>query len=168
MRPAAFFDRDGVLNVDRGYVYQPEQFEWIAGAREAVRRLNELDYLVFVVTNQAGIARGYYTEETFRRFTRWIDEQFRAAGAHLDAVYYCPHHPTKGKGKYAITCSCRKPAPGLLLQALAEWDVDRRGSFLIGDKQSDLAAAAAAGIRAVYFEGGNLLDCVASCTKGDS
>jgi D-glycero-D-manno-heptose 1,7-bisphosphate phosphatase len=159
-KPAVFLDRDGVLNVDKGYVYRPEDFEWVEGAPEAVKWLNDHGYLVIVVTNQAGIARGYYTEGDFLRLTEWANEELRLRGAHLDAVYYCPHHPTEGIGPYRCACCCRKPGPGLLQQALAEWDIDTTRSLMIGDKESDLQAADAVGVRGVLFSGGNLLDFV--------
>jgi D-glycero-D-manno-heptose 1,7-bisphosphate phosphatase len=159
-KPAAFLDRDGVLNEERNYVYRPQEFAWMPEAPEAVRWLNEAGYLVVVVTNQSGIARGYYGEDDFLRFTDWIQEQLQAQGAHIDATYYCPHHPTEGQGPYRRPCECRKPGPALLRQALAEWEIDLAGSFAVGDKESDLEAARAAGVAAVRFQGGSLLNCV--------
>lgn len=153
-------DRDGTVNVDRGWVHRPEDFSWIDGAREAIRWANDRDILVCVITNQAGIARGYYTEEEFRTLTAWIERELAAYGAHIDATYYCPHHPTEGVGKYRRECHCRKPAPGLIERALAEWGFDPARSVMIGDAENDMRAAAAAGIRAVRFSGGSLLDCV--------
>lgn len=158
LKPAVFLDRDGVLNKDYGYVHTPEGFTWVEGAVEAVKWLNDNGYLVIVVTNQAGIARGYYTEEEFLAFTNWVNEQLRKAGAHIDATYYCPHHPTEGCGRYKKSCDCRKPAPGLINRALAEWDIDKRQSIMIGDKETDLLAAMAAGIRGTLFTGGNFFD----------
>jgi D-glycero-D-manno-heptose 1,7-bisphosphate phosphatase len=160
MRPALLLDRDGTLNVDRGWVHRPDDFCWIEGAREAIRWANDREVLVFVITNQAGIARGYYTEEEFHAFTAWIDRELAACGAHIDGTYYCPHHPTEGRGEYRRQCHCRKPAPGLIERARAEWQFDPARSVMIGDAEHDMKAAVAAGIRAVRFSGGSLLECV--------
>jgi D-glycero-D-manno-heptose 1,7-bisphosphate phosphatase len=146
-----------VLNVEGNHVFRPTEFEWIAGAPAAVKWLNDHGYLAIVVTNQAGIGRGLYTEAEFLEFTRWINEQLGQVGAHIDATYYCPHHPSEAVGPYRVACECRKPAAGLLRRALAEWEVDATRSLMIGDSTSDLLAAEAVGIRAVLFPGGNLL-----------
>ncbi|MGB9905279.1 MAG: D-glycero-alpha-D-manno-heptose-1,7-bisphosphate 7-phosphatase, partial [Desulfotomaculales bacterium] len=156
-KPAVFLDRDGVLNVDRGYVHRPEDFVWTEGAPEAVKWLNDRGYLVIVVTNQAGIARGYYTEDNFRVFTDWVQGELRSRGAHLDAVYFCPHHPVEGREPYRRECDCRKPAPGLIRRALEEWDIDLSRSLMIDDREENLAAARAVGIRGAVFRGGSLL-----------
>lgn len=157
-KPAVFFDRDGVLNVDHGYVHRPDQWDWIQGAREAVKLCNDLGYLVFVVTNQSGIGRGYYTEEQFLEFMRWVELEFREHGGHLDAVYHCSHHPSEANDAYRQICGCRKPEPGLINQALSEWKVDRTHSLLVGDSHKDIDAATAAGIAARLFQGGDLFD----------
>lgn len=162
-RPAVFLDRDGVLNKDGGYVHRPDQIEWIDGSARAIARLNDAGYFVFVVTNQAGVARGYYDEETVQTLHRWINGRLAGSAAHVDAFYYCPHHPTEGEGAYLQACKCRKPAPGMLLQAMAEWPVDRTDSFLIGDKASDLEAADAAGLPSFLFPGGDLDRFVSAC-----
>lgn len=155
-KPAVFLDRDGVLNVDTGYVHRPEEFIWVEGAKEAIKYLNDQGYLVIVVTNQAGVARGYYTERDVHHLHTWINEELALVGAHIDAFYYCPHHAQAGKGAYAVDCGCRKPAPGLLLRALQEWEIDIDKSFMVGDKLSDLEAAEGAGIKGYLFQGGNL------------
>ena len=155
-KPAVFFDRDGVLNDDVGYVHAPEQFRWMPGAREAVKAANDAGSLAIVVTNQAGIGRGYYTEADFEAFSRWIEVQLAEIGAHLDATYFCPHHPEAALPPYLVACDCRKPKPGMILQAAADWDVDLERSVLIGDKDSDMAAAEAAGVRAVRYLGGDV------------
>jgi len=155
-RPAAFLDRDGVLNVDKNYVCRLEDFEWIAGAKQAIKRLNDIGYLVIVVTNQAGVARGYYREDDVRALHGAIAEQLRHEGAHVDAFYYCPHHADGIVEPYARECDNRKPKPGMILRAMREWPVRRAGSFLIGDKQSDIEAGRRAGIPAHLFRGGNL------------
>ena len=113
-----------------------------------------------MITNQAGIARGLYTEEEFHALTAWIDGELAAFGAHIDATYYCPHHPTEGRNEYRRRCSCRKPAPGLILRALDEWGFDPVRSVMVGDREHDMMAARAAGLRAARFTGANLLDCV--------
>jgi len=155
---AIFIDRDGTLNVDRNYVNSPERFEWIAGAPEAVKWLNDHGYLVIVITNQAGIAHGYYSEQEFRQFSDWINDCLAEHGAHIDAVYYCPHHPEHGNGDYKRICDCRKPGSGMIEAALGDWDIDPSRSLMIGDKDSDVQAAHAAGIRGELFDGGNLID----------
>lgn len=166
-RAAVFFDRDGVINEDLGYVWRPDQFRFLPGAVEALRWLNQHGWLAIVVTNQSGIGRGYYSEEDFLRLTQWIDQRLREQGAHVDATYFCPHHPTAARPPYRIQCQCRKPAPGMILQAIAEWNIDPRRSVLIGNSQRDLQAATAAGVPAVLYQGGSLLECVLrACQPG--
>lgn len=155
-RRAAFFDRDGVLNEDIGFAHRPDQITWMPGAREAVKRLNDAGFLVFVVTNQGGVARGLYSEEHVRTLHRWMQEELRAVGAHVDAFYHCPHHPDHGEPPYRTDCRCRKPEPGMLLQAMAEWPVEPQGSFLIGDRETDVQAAQRAGIEGTLYRGGDL------------
>lgn len=150
-RPAAFLDRDGVLNVDHGYTHRPEQLEWIEGAAEAVRLLNEAGYYVFVITNQSGIARGYYDKTAVESFHAHMRDDLVAHGARIDAFYYCPHHPEGIIKQLAVQCRCRKPGPGMLEQAAREWPIDTGASFLIGDKDDDLAAAATFKIRGIKF-----------------
>lgn len=150
MRRAIFFDRDGVLNVNHGYVHRFEEFDWIDGAREAILMANQNNILVVVVTNQSGIAQGMYDEAAFHRLMDAVREDLSTIGAHLDAVYFCPH--------YVGDCDCRKPKPGMILQAQREWDIDLGQSILIGDSETDLQAADAAGVRSVRFTGGNVLE----------
>jgi D-glycero-D-manno-heptose 1,7-bisphosphate phosphatase len=159
-RPAAFLDRDGVLNEDTGYVYRHDQLRWVDQAAEAVRHLNDAGYLVFVVTNQAGIARGLYEEEHVHALHGWMREQLGRQGAHIDAIEYCPYHPEGLIERYRRVSELRKPGPGMIKKLLAEWPVDLSQSFLIGDRETDLQAAAAAGIRSHLFAGGNLLEFV--------
>jgi D,D-heptose 1,7-bisphosphate phosphatase len=155
-RPAVFFDRDGVLNHDLGYTYRPEDLRLIDGAAETIRRCNRSGRYVFVVTNQSGVARGLYTIEAVRAFHAAMQRQLRRAGAHIDGLYICPHHPEGTVDAYRRECECRKPGPGMLRQAIAEWPVDVEASVMIGDRPSDMAAAAACGIRGFQFGGGNL------------
>lgn len=142
MRRAAFFDRDGTINVDFGHVYRPEDMEFVLGTPELIRRYNDKNIPVLVVTNQAGIAKGLYTEAQMWAFHEYMNQRLRLDwGAHIDAFYFCPHHPD-----YTGPCACRKPAPGLLLQAAQEWDVDLSASVMYGDKESDRLAAEWAGV----------------------
>jgi len=161
-RPAAFLDRDGVLNVDHGYAYRSDQLEWVAGAPQAVRLLNKAGFLVFVVTNQSGVARGYYTEADVIQLHAHMQDVLKAQGAHIDAFFYCPHHPEGAVKKFAVLCDCRKPGTGMLEQAAREWPIDLGRSFLIGDRDNDMAAAAAFNIRGIKFNAAaeTLLDLV--------
>lgn len=164
VRKAVFFDRDGVLNVDKAYLYKIEELEWVDGAVEAVAYLTRLGYLVFVVTNQSGIARGYYTVAEMEMLHRHMAAEIAAGGGKIEKFYYCPHLPTGTVTEYAVDCDCRKPKPGLILQALQEYAVDMEKSFLIGDKKRDVEAAEAAGIKGYLFEQGDLLDFVKRIT----
>ena len=155
-RPAAFLDRDGVLIMDDGYPYDPAKVTWIPGAAAAVKRLNDLGYYVFVVTNQAGVARGYFNEHQLKRLHEWMAMELAAQGAHVDAWEFCPHHPAYGEGEYRLDCYRRKPKPGMITDLLAKWPIEVTHSFLVGDKPSDLEAAAAAGISSSLFSGGSL------------
>lgn len=155
---AVFFDRDGVFNEDHGYLYRIEDLHWIAGAREAVALLTKLGYKIFVVTNQSGIARGYYTIADVEKLHGYMQQEFNKQGGRITRFYYCPHHPTKGVvAEYSKECSCRKPKPGMLLQAFAEYDLDKSQCFMVGDMPKDLEAAKGAGIAGYQFTGGNLL-----------
>lgn len=145
-RPAAFLDRDGVINLDHGYVVRREDFAWVPGVREAAAQLHRAGFALVVVTNQSGIGRGMYSEAEFFALTEWMQAEFASAGAPLSGVYFCPHHPTDAVGAFRTQCACRKPAPGMLLSAAGELDLDLGRSILFGDKVSDLQAAAAAGV----------------------
>jgi D-glycero-D-manno-heptose 1,7-bisphosphate phosphatase len=155
-RPALFLDRDGVLNVDRGYVHRIEDFEWIAGAPEAVAAFNRRGWWVIVVTNQSGVARGLYTEDDMERLHAHMQAELAARGARLDRIYHCPFHEDGLIERYRRDSFDRKPRPGMLLRAMADFPVDRSRSFLIGDKQADVEAAQAAGIEGFLFAGGDL------------
>lgn len=146
VRRAAFLDRDGVVNVDRGYVCRREDFVFVVGVLEGARRLHELGFALVVVTNQSGIGRGLYDVDAYDELTAWMTTEFGAAGAPLAGVYYCPHHPTDALGEYRRACDCRKPAPGMLLTAARDLDLDLGRSSLFGDRESDLLAARAAGV----------------------
>lgn len=157
LRPALFLDRDGVLNEDRGYVYRWEDFRWIAGAREAVAAFNRAGWLVIVVTNQSGVGRGYYAEADVHALHARMQEDLAVDGAHIDAFYHAPQHPEAPVEAYRHPDPpLRKPNPGMILQALEDWPIDREASVLVGDKGSDLEAARRAGVRGVLFAGGDL------------
>lgn len=156
-RPALFLDRDGVLNADKGYVARPEDFEWMPGAIACVRRFNELGYRVIVVTNQTGVAYGLYTEADIAAVHTHMLAELEGAGAYIDRIYACCWHPAATLPEYRRDCDLRKPRPGMLLQAMEDFPIDKARSFLIGDKQSDLDAAAAAGVRGFLYQGGDLL-----------
>lgn len=154
---AVFLDRDGVLNEDVAYLYRISDLRWIDGAREAVSFLHGCGYKIFVVTNQSGIARGYYTVAQMEELHQHMLREIAAAGGEITKIYYCPHYKDGKVPEYACDCDCRKPKPGMLLQAFAEYDLDKERSFLIGDGARDVEAAAAAGIKGYLFEGGDLL-----------
>ncbi len=158
LRPALFLDRDGVLNIDRGYVARIEDFEWIPGAAECIRAFKARGWFVFVVTNQSGIARGLYAEDDMARLHDWMLGELASQGAEVDRIYHCPFHEDGEIARYRKDSFDRKPKPGMLLQAMAEFPVRRELSFLIGDKPTDIAAARAAGVAGFLFRGGNLAD----------
>jgi D-glycero-D-manno-heptose 1,7-bisphosphate phosphatase len=147
-RRAAFLDRDGVINVDAGYVGHRNDFVFIEGAKEALARLVAADYLLVVVTNQSGIARGYYTEADFKTLTDYMCDELAAAGAPVARVFHCPHLPSD-------RCDCRKPASGMILTAAADLSIDLSMSVMIGDKPSDIAAGRTAGVGRCFLIGAN-------------
>lgn len=155
-RPALFLDRDGVINVDHHYIFRREDFEWIPGAQEVIRRFNAMGWWVFVVTNQSGIARGFYTEDDMQVLHDWMSAQLAKAGAHIDRIYHCPFHEDGTIERYRRDSYDRKPKPGMLIRAMTDFPVIKERSFLIGDKQADLDAAKAAGVRGFLFTGGDL------------
>ena len=150
-RRAAFLDRDGVINADRGYLYRPEDFEVLPGVLPALRLLAEQDYALVMVTNQSGIARGLYAESDYERLCDHLRELFATEGIEFDAIYHCPHHPDAPVARYRIACDCRKPSPGLLRRAAEDLDLDLPGSLMVGDKPSDVAAGRAAGVGRCYL-----------------
>ena len=151
MRPALFLDRDGVINQDIGYLHRAEDCRFIDGIFDLVAAANLAGHAVVVVTNQAGIARGYYSEAEFLAFSGWMLDRFGERGARIDRIYHCPHHPEAGQGPLGIACACRKPAPGMILSAATDLDLDLAASTLIGDSEKDLEAAAHAGVAHRYL-----------------
>ena len=145
-RKALFLDRDGVINVEKNYVYRIEDFEFIGGIFDLCTRAQSLDFKLIVITNQAGIGRGYYSEDDFAQLTRWMLKQFSSRGICIDRVYHCPYHPTAGIGAYRQESYDRKPNPGMIMKAQADFDLDLGHSVLLGDKDSDIEAGRAAGI----------------------
>jgi D-glycero-D-manno-heptose 1,7-bisphosphate phosphatase len=162
---AVFLDRDGVLNADTDYPYLPQHITWIPGAFDAVRLANIAGYKVFVITNQSGVARGLYTERHVQDLHKWMAAQFRQHNARIDDFAYCPHHPTEGQGAYKEECDCRKPKPGMIKELMARHNIGPVHSFMIGDKESDVQAAEAAGIQGHLFNGENLADMVKALLK---
>lgn len=146
-KPAVFIDRDGVINLDRGYISKVDDFEFIDGVFEACLALKEMGYLLVLVTNQSGIARGYFTEDEFISLTEWMDWSFSDKGLELDGIYYCPHHAQHGNETYKKECDCRKPKPGMFFSARDDLDIDLAQSVMIGDKEDDMRAAEAAGVK---------------------
>lgn len=143
---AIFLDRDGVINQDTGYVSNRDNFVFIDGVIGAMKQLKQKGYKLVVVTNQSGIARGLFSEADFIRLTEWMDWSLADQDVDLDGIYFCPHHPTEGSGPNTKECQCRKPAPGMFLEAIADLEIDASVSYMVGDKVSDLQAAQAAGV----------------------
>jgi len=149
-RPAVFLDRDGTINVEKQYLHLSTDWEWIPGAIDALVRFKSAGYLIVVISNQAGLARGYYRERDLLDLHAWVNQQLSPRHAEIDAFYFCPHHPDFSKEN----CSCRKPMPGLILRAAQEWDIDISHSWMLGDKLSDVQAGFSAGCQNVLVQTG--------------
>ncbi|NBC19513.1 MAG: HAD-IIIA family hydrolase [Alphaproteobacteria bacterium] len=158
LRPALFLDRDGVINLDKGFVARVEDIDWVPGAAAAIRNFKARGWYVIVVTNQTGIAQGLYTEEQMQAVHDHILAELAADKAQIDRIYHCPYHPDGEVAAYRRDSFDRKPNPGMLLSAMADFPIRRESSFLIGDKLADLEAAHAAGCGGFLFTGGNLAD----------
>ena len=163
LQPIAFLDRDGVLNEDTGYLVEPAHLTWIEGAFDAVARLHETGYRVVVVTNQSGVARGFYTEDDVQRLHHWMGREIARRGGKISAFYYCPYLPDAPVARYSSDHPDRKPRPGMLLKAVRDFPADLQKSFMIGDKETDMEAAAAFGVQGFLFKGGNLDAFVQGC-----
>lgn len=160
-RPAAFLDRDGVINYnDEGYIGTRERFRWMPGVADAIGKLNEAGFYVFVVTNQSGVARGFFSEQNVEELHRWMVKELATQGARIDDIRYCPHHLEGTVEAYRRDSDWRKPKPGMILDLMKHYDIAHEQSFAIGDSESDRLAAAAAGIAFHHFGGGNLADFV--------
>lgn len=156
MRPAVFFDRDGVLNEDTGYLVEPSQLKWVRGAKRAIKAVNSAGYFAFVVTNQSGVARGFFDEAHVWALHRWMSDELVKIGAHIDGFEYCPHHPDAVIERYRRICKRRKPAPGMINDIIKRFPIDVSRSILIGDRPTDIEAAVAAGVQGFLFDGSDL------------
>ncbi|GAA0351482.1 D-glycero-beta-D-manno-heptose 1,7-bisphosphate 7-phosphatase [Morganella psychrotolerans] len=142
--PAVFLDRDGTINIDTGYLHESDDFQFIDNAIEAMQTIKQMGYALIIVTNQSGIARGMFTEDQFMHLTEWMDWSLADRGVDLDGIYYCPHHPEGTVEEYRQVCNCRKPEPGMLLDAQQQLDIDMSNSYMVGDKFEDMQAGRAA------------------------
>ena len=154
MKRAVFIDRDGTLSEEVGYINHPERFRLFPYAAEAVRHLNENGWLAIVTTNQAGVARGYFSEQMIEKVHKGMEDQLAIDGASLDAIYYCAHHPSVGEPPYRDDCDCRKPKPGLITRAATDFDIDLKNSWMVGDRYSDIQMARNAGVKSAFVLSG--------------
>ncbi len=159
---AIFFDRDGTLNVDVGYLHEFEKFQWIEGAIDAIKFCNENNFLAIVITNQSGIARGFYSEDDVKKIHLQMNEDLKKFNAHIDDFFYCPHHPKGIVKKYSIDCECRKPKSKLIEDACKKYNIDKKNSIMIGDKIRDVECAENAGVKGILFDEKNLLEKIKS------
>ena len=160
MAKVVFLDRDGTLNVDIHYLHRPEDFVWIPGAREAVKYVNDHGYLAILITNQSGVARGYYPESDVLKVYDWMNAELAKIDAHLDDIRYCPHHPEAVLPEYRKACACRKPQPGMVEDMCRKYALDKSQCYFVGDSDKDMECAARAGIRGLHYTSGSLLPLV--------
>lgn len=153
-RPAVFIDRDGTISEEVGYVNHPSRFRLFPYSSEAIRILNQNDWLAILVTNQAGVARGYFSEDVIKTIHTQLETALHQESARLDAIYYCAHHPSVGKPPYRVDCDCRKPRPGLIHQAARDFEIDLSASWMAGDRYSDIELARNAGLRSAFLMSG--------------
>lgn len=162
---AVFFDRDGTLNIDICYLHKIEDFVWTKDARNAIKYVNDCGYLAILVTNQSGVARGYYAESDVQKVYDYMNDELKKIGAHLDALYYCPHHVAGKIPEYSFDCTCRKPKTGMIDSACARFNIDRNASYLVGDTPTDMACAKNAGLTGIFYQGGSLLKLISENIK---
>lgn len=153
MTKAAFLDRDGTINVDKGYVHKVEDFEFITGIFDLCRLFRDRQYKIVIISNQSGIGRGYFTEDQLNDLNEWIEGRFNNQGISISKFYFCPHHPTKGIGQFKKACDCRKPQPGMILRAQKELNLNLKESLLVGDQPTDVQAGTNAGIKQNFLIG---------------
>ncbi|MDB4470695.1 D-glycero-beta-D-manno-heptose 1,7-bisphosphate 7-phosphatase [Deltaproteobacteria bacterium] len=149
LRPAVFLDRDGTINVEKDYLIDPAEFDFIPGVPAALKKLQDAGYLLVVVSNQSGVARGYFSEEQVDKLHQHMVAMLTEAGVSLDGIYFCPHHPSAGLGDYLQNCNCRKGKPGMLQRAAVELDIDLQKSYMVGDKVADIQAGHAVGCKTI-------------------
>ncbi len=164
-RKAVFLDRDGTLNVEKDYLIEPADFEFIPGVPDALKKLQQAGFLLVIVTNQSGVARGYFSLEQVEKLHDHIRGLLERYGVSIAGIYVCPHHPTAGRGAYLCDCACRKGKPGMLFEAARELNIDLSASFMIGDKLADIQAGVAAGCQTCLVETGYGKDCVRDAEK---
>lgn len=165
MNKAIILDRDGTINIEKDYLHKIEDFEFEEGVVEGLKILADLGYIFVVVTNQSGIARGYYTEEDLEILNNYIGKILEKEGVKIEKFYFCPHHPEKGVGKYKIDCNCRKPNPGMLEEAIKEFNIDREKSFMVGDNISDIEAGINAKVTPVLVKTGHGIEHIEKVKK---
>ncbi len=167
-KSAIFLDRDGTINVDADYLSHPDQLELLEGSAEAVREINTLGLLAVVITNQSGVARGYFDEEAVAAVNRKLSHLLAAEGASIDAFYYCPHHPEKGIDPYRVECLCRKPATGMVDSASEELNIEPAKSYMIGDKAVDMELARKSGMKGILVKTGYGKKTLSSIENGEA
>ncbi len=169
MNRALFVDRDGVINIEKNYVYRIRDFEFIKDVFKFFIEIQKLGYLIIIITNQSGIGRGYYSDNDFKKLTAWMLSEFKKNGINITDVYYDPYHPEFGKGKYKRKSYKRKPNPGMILEAAQKYNIDLKNSILVGDNDSDILAGVNAGINKLFLLKSGVVslkdDIISACTQ---